>query len=159
MSGKTTIAKKIVQKKIELTNRPLLVLDPNLDPEWNADFMTDNPDDFLELVKANQSCEIVIDESGETIGRYSKQFGFLATRSRHFGHVATFITQRAQSLDRNIRDQCSRFFIFSIARSDCKIFAEDLVDDKLLDAYNLKQGECYVKLKFQPAFKINAFEY
>lgn len=158
MSGKTTLAKKMIAKKCELTERPLLVLDPNLDPEWQADFMTDDPIKFKEVVKANKGCELVIDESGEMLGRYAKDMAFLATRSRHYGHVATFITQRAQSLDRNVRDQCTRFFIFSIARSDCKIFAEDLVDDNLLDCYNLSQGEYYAKMKFKPAVKLNAFE-
>lgn len=158
MSGKTTLAKKIVKRKCELTDRPLLVLDPNLDPDWDADFMTDDPMKYKDVVKANKGCELVIDEAGEMLGRYAKDMGFLGTRSRHYGHVATFITQRAQSLDRNVRDQCSRFFIFSIARSDCKIFAEDLVDDELLNAYDLAQGEYYAKMKFKKAVKLNAFE-
>lgn len=135
-----------------------MVLDPNLDPEWEADFITDDAQKFLTIVKANKGCELAIDESGETIGRYAKHMGFLATRSRHYGHVATFISQRAQQIDRNVRDQCTRFFIFSIAKSDCKIFAEDLVDDELLHAYQLQQGECYAKLKFKPAVKLNVFD-
>lgn len=154
MSGKTTLAKKIIAK----SNRPCIVLDPNFDPEWQTDYIYDDKEKFLEIVKYNQSCDLVIDESGETIGRYAREMAFLATRSRHYGHRAFFITQRAQMLDRNVRDQCTNIFLFSVAPSDAKIFAEDFVDDLFLEAPTLARGECIAKKRFSPARKINVFD-
>lgn len=157
MSGKTTLAKKLLHKKRDTTGRKLLVLDPNLDPSWQADFMTKDAKEFLEVVKSEKSCELAIDESGEMIGRYAKDMGFLATRSRHYGHTATFIGQRAQQIDTNVRDQCSRFFVFSISKKDSQTLAEDLVDDEILSAYELPQGECLFKKKFSPIKRLNVF--
>lgn len=139
------------------TGRPILVLDPNLDPGWEADFITDDPEKYKTFVLENQGCQLAIDESGETIGRYAKEMTFLATRSRHFGHVATFIGQRRQQIDRNVCDQCSRLFLFSVSKKDSEIFADDWVDDELLNAFTLERGECLAKLKFKPLVKINAF--
>ena len=141
-----------------LTERPLLVLDPFLDPKWQADYITDDPEKYRAFVKANQDCELVIDEGGKTIGRYAKEMTFLATDSRHYGHVATFIAQRRQQLDRNVADQCSRIFIFSVAPSDAKIFAEDFVDKAFLECPDLEQGWCVAKRRFKPAFKLNVFD-
>jgi hypothetical protein len=119
--------------------------------------MTDNPEDFKKIVKANTNCNIVVDESGEMIGRYAKDMGFLATRSRHYGHIATFISQRAQSIDRNVRDQCTRFFIFSQSKADGKLLAEALVEDEFLKCHELVAGECFAKIRFKPAVKLNVF--
>ncbi len=147
------MGKEIRQKQ----NRPILVLDINNDPGWEADYITDDPEKYLIFVKANRGCQLFIDESGESIGRYAKDMMFLATRSRHFGHVATFIGQRAQMIDRNVRDQCSRLFLFSVSRKDAETFAEDWVDDGLHKAYELERGKCLAKLKFKPIVEINAF--
>lgn len=137
--------------------RPILILDPNLDPGWEADYITDNPEDYLTFAKANFGCQLGIDESGETISRYAKDMMFLGTRSRHYGHVATFISQRTSQLDKSIRDQCSRLFLFSVSKKDAEILSEDWVDDDLKEAHLLERGNCIVKMKFQPISKINAF--
>jgi hypothetical protein len=143
--------------KREKTNRPLFVLDPLLDPEWEADYITDNPEAFLKMVFANQACEIAVDESGETIGRFSKEMMPLATRSRHLGHVCTFIAQRTQQIDPNVRNQCTTLLCFSQSVQDSETLAIDWVDPELKNAYLLNQGEFYLKRRFKEIKKLNAF--
>lgn len=133
------------------------MLDPNLDPGWEADFLTDDPEKYREVVKQNSACELAIDESGETIGKYAKDMMFLATRARHYGHVSTFIAQRSQQIDRNVRDQCSRLFLFSVSKKDAEIFAEDWVDEELEKASQLDAGICLAKRRFKKIVEINAF--
>lgn len=158
MSGKTTMAKRLVKQKREMTNRGILVLDPCLDPEWGADYLTDDKAEFLRVVKENRSCDLVIDESGETIGRYAKEMAFLATRSRHYGHTSTFIAQRAAQIDRNVRDQCTTLILFSVYKADAQSLAETFNDDLLLGAAELEAGGCFIKERFKPARKINIFK-
>ena len=59
MSGKTTGAAKILKNLREETERPLLVLDPNLDPQWQADYITDDNDKFKRHLYANEKCLFV----------------------------------------------------------------------------------------------------
>lgn len=158
MSGKTTLAVKISEIITKTQDRPKLVLDPNLDPRWNADFITDDAEKFRQIVKENTGCELIIDEGGETIGRYSKEMMFLGTRARHWGHRSTFICQRATQIDRNIRDQCSNIFAFSISVNDAKIFAEDFVDKKFLECPTLGVGQCISKTRFKKARLLNVFD-
>lgn len=157
MSGKTTLAMWMAKDIRSKTGRPILVLDPYKNPDWQADFITNDVEKFKEFAKANRSCQLFIDESGRNIGRYAGEMSFFATESRHYGHVSTFISQRAQQIDRNVRDQCTRLFLFSITKKDAEVFADDWVDDSLRNAYLLSQGECLAKLKFKPVVKINAF--
>lgn len=140
-----------------LTNRPLIVLDPNLDPRFEADFMTDDPETFLKYVWDNESCELAIDEGGETIGRYAKDMAPLATRGRHFGHACTFIAQRCQQIDTNVRNQCTTLLLFSVSKKDAELLAAEWVDDTLLNAYKLDKGAFYLKRKFSPTILCNAF--
>lgn len=154
-SGKSTLAKELVNSICDKTKRRLIVLDPFTSKDWNADFLTDNKQDFLNVVKNNKNCELVIDECGQTIGRYAKEMMMLATSSRHYGHRSTFITQRANQLDLNMRDQCSKLYIFSISKNDAKSLAEQFVDDELLNAYELEQFNFYYKQKFKKALKMS----
>lgn len=157
MSGKTTAAIKMLHKIRAATSRPLLVLDPNLDPRWEADFITDDPEKFKTFVFANKGCELAIDESGETIGRFAGDMMVLATRGRHWGHRCTFISQRAQQIDKNVRSQCTTLLCFSQYKDDAKILAAEFVDPEIEKAYLLKKGEYYLKRRFCDILKLNAF--
>ena len=130
----------------------------NLDPRWQADFITDDPELFRKTLFSNKECEFAVDESGESIGRYAKEMMPLATRSRHFGHRGTFITQRAQQIDKNVRSQCTTLFCFSQYKADSKILADEFVDSELENAYKLEKGHFYLKRRFQEIILLNAFE-
>lgn len=157
MSGKTTFAKK---KAASLKNsgKNIIVLDPFLDPEWNATFITNNSDEFLEAVWANRSCAVFVDEAGSSIGKYSPIMEELATRGRHWGHKCYFITQRAKQLSTSLRAQCSEIVIFKQSLNDTKDLADEFVEPQINQAHSLNMGEFIYVRHNQPTLKLNVFE-
>jgi hypothetical protein len=155
-SGKTTLGKKLI-KRYQTNGTNTLVLDPLCDPDWGADFQTDEAKEFLRMMYENRSCALFIDESGASIGRYAGEMAVVATQSRHFGHKAHFFTQRGQQLDKTIRDQCTELFLFRVSKGDAKIFADEFGYDELIDANLLHQGECFKVSRFAPPEKIDVF--
>jgi hypothetical protein len=143
-SGKTTLAFRLAAM-YKRKGWGVLVLDPDMRKEWNADFMTDEPETFLKWVKANKSCAVFVDESGLMIGRYSGTMAWLATNSRKWGHRSHFIAQRATQIDPLIRNQCTKVFLFKQSVVDSKILASEYVCEELKNANNLKAGEYYAK--------------
>lgn len=155
-SGKTTLAKQMIQA-YKTKGIKTLVLDPLQDPEWQADFQTDDPALFLRAMYECRSCALFVDESGAAIGRYAGEMQKLATQSRHFGHKAHFITQRGAQLDRTVRDQCSTLFVFRTGATDAKTFAEEFGYAELSTANQLQKGEAFKVTRFSAPEKINVF--
>lgn len=154
-SGKSTLAQKIAAAQ-KARNIRVLVLDPLRDPRWCGEVYT-SQQDFLHAVFSCEKCDLFIDESGEMIGRYSGVMKTLATRSRHYGHNAHFILQRPSDLDRTIRDQCTRLFVFRVSKYDSEILARDYSEEKLNEAYLLKKGEYLETGSFRPCIKKRVF--
>lgn len=144
-SGKTTLAKALCQRYIRQGVKAF-VLDPLLSDEWQANFITDNPDEFLQVAFENVNCALFIDESAETIGRYAGVMQKLATSSRNLGHNAHFICQRPKQLDINMRTQCENIFVFKLSFYDTKELAKEHVADDLLYAPKLSKGEYLAKI-------------
>lgn len=155
-SGKTTLGKKLV-KAYQSKGIKCAVLDPLCDPEWGADFQTDNQDEFIHTMYTSESCALFVDESGAAIGRYAGGMAVLATQSRHFGHKAHFFTQRGAQLDRTVRDQCSVLFIFRTGRGDAKTLAEEFGYDELERANTFRPGQAYKVTRFSPPELIDVF--
>lgn len=139
-TGKTTFAFNLARRYRE-NGTCVLVLDPDLRKEWQADFITDDPARFMSVVKVNTSCALFIDESGQTIGRYAGEMEWLATQARKWGHKSHFITQRASQLGPTVRNQCSTVIVFKQSVTDSKIIASEFVADEFIEACNLKAGE------------------
>ena len=144
-SGKTTLAFKLA-KIYKSKGISLLILDPDLRKEWGADFITDDPEFYLTVVKLNSKCALFVDESGQMIGRYSGAMSWLATNSRKWGHKAHFIAQRATQIDPLVRGQCTSVFLFKQSVLDSKILASEYVCDELKNANTLTQGEYFGKI-------------
>ena len=144
-TGKTTLAFKLARKYKE-RGIGVLVLDPDKRQEWQADYITDDPEQFLRVAKVNTSCALFIDESGQTIGRYSGAMQWLATNSRKWGHKAHFITQRAKQIDPLVRTQCTNIFLFKQSLDDAKELSRDFVCDDLKAANTLLKGEYLGKI-------------
>jgi len=144
-SGKTTLAYSLAasyrKRKI-----PVLVLDPLKASRWKADFITDNAEDFLKVVFSNTSCALFIDEAGDMIGKYNDAMNKLATFSRHCGHNAHFICQRAVMISPTIRAQCTNIYLFKQSKKDSEILSRDFVADELENAVNLRKGEFLAKI-------------
>lgn len=142
-SGKSTLARKLVAE-YQKNNVSSLVLDPLEDPAWTrsgARWQTADGELFLKNVFRARHCAIFVDESGEAIGRYSGEMKKLATRSRHYGHNAHFISQRAVDIDKTIRDQCDHLFCFKVSKKDAENLADEYAYEELLDCSTLSQGE------------------
>lgn len=157
-SGKTTLARKLANK-YQKRGIPVLVLDPYLSSAWNADFITDNPDEFLEVVKDSISCAVFVDECGHySDDGFSDVLRWLATNSRHYGHNSHFISQRAKQLKPTIRDQCSNIFLFKQSFDDAKELTRNFATDDLLEAPKLTKGEYLGKVGIDGAvFRARVF--
>ena len=146
-SGKTTLAKRlaIAYKKQRIN---VLVLDPLNDPGWSASYISRNKSEFLAEVKARRKCAVFVDESGLMIGRYADEMQWLATTARHWGHRCHFISQRAMQLDKTVRDQCEKVFLFRVSFNDAKLLSEEFADNDILQAAKLERFEYLVFSRF-----------
>lgn len=154
-SGKTTLAKRLAAQYSDKFN--ILVLDPLVDPEWPADFITDNPDEFLKVFWDNQNCMVFIDEAGESAGQYDTTMIRTATRGRHWGHSCHYLSQRGALMSKTIRGQCTNIFLFNSSFDDCKELSKDFNAPLLLEGVDLQQGEFIQGARFKPFTKMRVF--
>jgi hypothetical protein len=146
-SGKTTLAKQLAVN-LKQKGFKVIVLDPLSDPEWNADFQTDEPDVFLNVFWESRQCMVFIDEAGEAVGQYDKVMQRTATKGRHWGHSCHYISQRGTMIARTVRDQCSNLFLFTSALEDSKTHAVEWNKPELKTASGLNQGEYFHATRF-----------
>lgn len=128
------------------------------DPDWNADFITDDQDEFLEAVWQSRNCAVFVDEAGSAIGKYNRVMEELATKGRHWGHKCYFICQRAKQISTTIRAQCSDLAIFKQSYDDTKDLANEFVEPMINQAHTLGKGEFILVRDGLPAQKLNAFD-
>jgi hypothetical protein len=117
--GKTSIA-KILHNELKKRGNRTAAYSP-LKWEWSAaDFVTDNGEELLRYLRRdeNHGLYVFIDEGASSIGRYQKQYNWLATTSRHYGHSCTFIAHLLTDVSPEIRTQCLRWIMFSSRRRD-----------------------------------------
>lgn len=155
-SGKTTFGKRLATN-FRARNIKVLVLDPLNDPGWLADFKTKDPEEFLRVLWASRRCAAFIDEAGDMVGRYDALMQKTATRGRHWGHAMHYISQRGVQLSVTVRDQCSHLFLFTTAKKDAEIHANEWNEDALRDAHKLKQGDFFHATRFGTLERSNVF--
>jgi len=153
-SGKTTLAKNLASNLV-LKKQPVMVLDI-LGSAWGVNYQTNKIEDFMAKVSEVKNCYIFIDEAGE-VGALNKEFMWLATRSRHYGHSVFFITQRSLQLKPIIRAQCQQLFLFCSAKRDCHMLYEDFNHLDLLNGSILRQGEFFHAKRFQDCNHLKVF--
>ena len=141
-SGKSTLL-KIITSGLKKKGVKVAVLDPLRDPEWEADYQTDNPAEFLEFAKANKQYVLVVDESGEAIGRYNAAMHWLATTARHFGHSTYFLMQGVTQIDPIIRTNCNQCFLFASHSTIIESLAKSYDCDEIR-GQKLKQGDFFI---------------
>lgn len=139
-SGKSTFAKHVAhayQKK----GVGVIVFDPLGYDDWPADLVVQDRYEFLRAAKSSKSCALFVDESAETIGRFGKEMVWTATQSRHWGHKSYFISQRAMSVDKTVRDQCENLVSFRVSHNDGKLLAEEFAQPSLTVVSELDKYE------------------
>ena len=153
LSGKTLLNKNLCNWYLS-KGIGAVVLDPMNDPDWNAAgnpnfYKTADPGEFLRFVKNPDrclQCALFVDEAGMALDKFADEFSWLTCQSRHHGHRAHIIAQRAQMVSVSIRSQCSTLYAFSINPKDAKTYAEDFNEAAILEAVNLPQGH-YLKIE------------
>jgi hypothetical protein len=145
-SGKTTLGKKL-SHSLGGQGRRVLLLDEMNDPGWYADFRTADPETFLKVFWANQSCFAFIDEAGDAVGRYDDAMRETATKGRHFGHSCFYLSQRGAQLNTTVRAQCRHLWLFTSAADDCKILCKEFNCPELIQAAALPAGSYLHKTK------------
>lgn len=146
LSGKTHKAKQLA-RDYKRAGVGVLVLDPLCDPEWNADFITADQDEFLNVFWNSRSCMAFMDEGGESVGRYNVAMSQTATRGRHWGHTCHYLAQKGTQLAPLVRDQCTRLFLFCSGSKDGAVLAQEWNRPELENCTQLKQGEYYYAVK------------
>ena len=157
MSGKTTFAKKKAHS-LQKQGIKTAVLDPFLDPYWNADYITSHPDDFLATIWNSKNLAVFVDEGGKMIGKYNTIMDELATQGRHWGHKCYFISQRAKQLSTTVRTQCTDLVIFKQSLNDTKDLADEFVEPMINQAHTLNLGECIYVRHGKTPIKLNVFD-
>jgi len=146
-SGKTYLSKLMVQQ-FKQRGYACAVLDPFNDPEWGADFITADGEEFLKYVKRSRNHFLFVDESGTTIGRYNSEMDWLATTSRHLGHSSFFIGHRATQVSTIIRSNSHRAFVFATDLDSAKLLAVEWREPQLVTLANLGKGEFFMVGRF-----------
>lgn len=126
----------------------MIVLDPLKDPAWQADFITDNQEEFLDVFWRSRSCAAFLDEGGESVGRYDLAMQKTATRGRHCGHSCHYIAQKATQLAPIVRDQCSYLYLYTSGLASCKMLAEEFNKPELLNATQLQRYSYFFASRF-----------
>lgn len=122
------------------------MLDPLADPDWGADFVTDDPDEFLRVYWRSQRCAVFVDEAAEVAGQYDRPMIKTATRGRHYGHINHYVCNRGPAgIATTVRDQCGVLFLFTTAFKDAQIHAQEWNRPELIHAPQLPQG-CYMRV-------------
>lgn len=133
------------------------MLDPMRDPTWDADFQTHDPEEFLRVLHMSEKCALFVDESGDAIGKYAREMSTVTTKSRHFGHRAHLLCQRAVQIDRTVRGQCTEIYLFAVDTEDAKTMALEYRSKTYLQAAEFPAGMCVHGGKFMQPQIIKVF--
>ena len=147
-SGKTLLS-KLMAKQLRSQGKKVAVLDPICDPDWEADYITDDVEELREYLTKNRSHYVFVDESGAVFNEGNdNSHAWIATRSRHYGHSVFFLAQRAIQIPKTMRDQCSRVYLFTTSASDGKILAEEFNKLELMKCNTLPKLHFMVSSRF-----------
>ena len=136
-SGKTTLS-LCMARGYRKAGFAVLVLDPHLNPKWQADWMTDDLEKFLRKVKASERCALFVEETGDEsngekpLGR-QPGFAWLVTQAHHRGHVTHYLSQYHAQVPPVVRCNVRRLYLFSVGLMSAKVWAEQLAQPSLPD--------------------------
>jgi hypothetical protein len=153
--GKSSLAKALA-KKFKEAGRRVLVYDILLD-DWNADYVTDDKDEFFKIFWGSFDLVAFIEEGGETANKKETEMVYTATRGRHqvgaqgFGNCCYYSCHRLNQLDVTLRAQCPELFLFASRYDDARDLCQEYGERELLKAPTLPPGHFYHVSPGQPA--------
>lgn len=129
-SGKTTLA---LESAHDWRRRGfgVLVLDKWKQSHWPASFITDSLETFLRVARRSQRCALFVEESGN-FGR-DPEFEWIVTQSRHWGHVAHYLSQYHTQVPPIVRANVERLFLFKCGLRAAKEWAEEFAQPEIVD--------------------------
>ena len=168
-SGKTFAARHVAKQYLTL-NCDVLALHKE-DEAWHKDeqtIQTCYPELFLDLIESRDITNDVwasknrfdlikgyvafMEMADSDADKYDVRFHKLFRKGRHKGHKFFFLSQRAQTVHPDIRENTSELFLFSCYHKAAKLWSEELNDDILLKASKLPRHSFYHKKnRFDPA--------
>jgi len=155
-SGKTTLAKTLASR-YQKAGFTCIVLDA-IGDNWPTEYVYNDKDLFLDVVKRSRRCMVFIDEAGEAVGRYDSEMFWLATRGRHYGHSVHFITQRGQQLSPTVRGQAGYLALFNCSSTDARLLGDEWNREELRNAHQLARGEYFWTPRFGSIKKLRLWE-
>ena len=144
-TGKTFAAARVCDG-VRALGMPVMVFDPlsykGISEDFKADFITNVKADFIDYFYSNIGHLAIFEEAGEYFTNKDKP---MFTRGRHFGHINIVSSQRAQQVDKTLRDQCTTFgLVFKQAYEDAKTLAREFVYDEIVNATSQPERQCYI---------------
>lgn len=149
--GKSTFAKELA-KWYKSRGIGVIVFDPMAHIvdhkevgkiEWDADWITNDPEEFLAFVQDPEQClqcALFFDEAGRHIDKADSRFEWLTSSARHHGHVSHIITWRGPDVSPGMRQNCCRIVAFNIHYDFAKELGKDFNSSLLLEAHTLPKG-------------------
>jgi hypothetical protein len=133
MTGKTTLARMHSRALAKAQpDRLQVVYDPvrsttTLGGGWpEGAVIYEDFEGFMQWASKNGDADLWIDEAADHFGVGDRENHWLLRRGRHYGYVVHLISQRPKMLAPNVRGQCTRAYVFRLAKSDLVEVAADL---------------------------------
>jgi hypothetical protein len=146
--GKSSLIKYEIIPRFRKAGIKSAVLDPLGDPTFKADYQTKDSNEFLRFAFQQKGYILIVDESGQAIGKYNEPMIALATTVRHKGNFSFFACHSVTTLPPVIRSQCSNVFLFQCSRTNFKMVADEWDQPDLMKLGKLGVGEFYFVPKF-----------
>ena len=89
--------------------------------------VTDDDDEFLFWCRDAFRCAVFVDEAPELCrdDKRGREFHWLATQGRHWGHRCHFISQGQKGIAHQVRANCTDLYAFSLYPAEAaKLFQE-----------------------------------
>lgn len=152
-TGKSSLARAMAREYTKAGHVPI-VLDVTRNKEWGSDaIIFTDPDELLRYVQDPQQClrqPIFVEEAGLAVNKYSSQFQWLTTFSRHHGMRCHIVAQRAEMVDKTVRSQCANLAAFGLAPDDAKAYAREFNGKEILQCMTFQPGTYIHKTRFAP---------
>ncbi len=160
--GQTKSGKSLLAKRLSVLYREMGITSVVLDPQRSTDWAEGtvqfhkSPEFFAYIMDPRkcQQCAIFTDDMGLSVDKYNQHFQNITTVSRHHGHTAHLLCQRAVQIDVTTRDQCENLALFNVSKVDAKEHAQGFNDDALRAAYLLPRLCYLMKTRFRPVERL-----
>jgi DNA helicase HerA-like ATPase len=135
MTGKTTLARLVARQRAR-KKRNVVIYDPVGTqtagggwPEGDNVLLFDDFEEFMTWVGKNGDADLFIDEAGDHFRVQDAENHWLLRRGRHYGYEVHLISQRPKMMAPNVRNQCSKAYLFRLSTDDVREICGDMGRD------------------------------